>query len=142
MLGSTQYSHPEPHGDRFTDPLLAELEDGRVGNRVLNAGRAWPLRRTPDLAANIPHLTLIWVSRLPSRRTTLSTSAAHASRTTYSVIALLLIAMAVIVASVGGIALSGVLSISVLERRRESACSAPSAGSAKHHPHAVLVRGA
>ena len=101
------------------DPLLAELEDGRVGNRVLIQARLADEAQAPALAADLRAFYAdMGIETAITQNDTVYQRATRQSNN-LRVIALLLIAMAVIVASVGGIALSGVLSISVLERRRE-----------------------
>lgn len=99
--------------------LLAELQDGRVGNRVLIQASLADPAAAPAFAADLR----AFYDDLGIRASITQNDTVYQRSTRQSdnlrVISTLLMAMAVIVGAVGGIALSGVLSISVLERRRE-----------------------
>lgn len=101
------------------DTLLDELGNGPVGNRVQILPHMTDAAAEPALAAELrTFLEDRGVEVAITRDDTLYERARRQS-SNIRVLTMLLMTMAVIIAAVGGIALSGVLSISVLERRRE-----------------------
>jgi putative ABC transport system permease protein len=101
------------------DTLLHEMQDGRVGNRVLVQASLADPATAPALAAELraAYDQLGIEAAITENDTVYERSTRQSDN--IRVVTTLLFVMAAIVAAVGGIALSGVLSIGVLERRRE-----------------------